>query len=180
MQNRKRDTDVQNRLWDSVEKARVGCSERIALKQIYYQVWNRSPAQVGCMRQVLRAGALGRHRGMGWRGRGDRDGEHMEIHGCFMSMYVKTHYNSVVISLQLIKINEKKKSLLQGHSSKGIDVRHLSVTLYSPYWNLTTKTEFKQYAKMRIKTQWPTYIHLATGVTPVVFKGQACVDLMQE
>ena len=53
-------------LW---EKARVGCSERIALKQVYYQGWNRSPAQVGCMRQVLRAGALGRPRGMGWGGR---------------------------------------------------------------------------------------------------------------
>ena len=44
-------------LW---EKARVGCSERIALKQVYYQGWNRSPAQVGCMRQVLRAGVLGK------------------------------------------------------------------------------------------------------------------------
>ena len=30
---------------------RVGCSERIALKQVYYQGWNRSPAQVGCMTQ---------------------------------------------------------------------------------------------------------------------------------
>ena len=49
-------------LW---EKARVGCSEKIALKQVYYQGWNRSPAQVGCMRQVLGAGALGRPRGMG-------------------------------------------------------------------------------------------------------------------
>ena len=29
------------------------------------------------MRQVLRAGALGRPRGMGWDGIGDRDGEHM-------------------------------------------------------------------------------------------------------
>ena len=29
----------------------MGCSERTALKQVYYQVWNRSPAQVGCMRQ---------------------------------------------------------------------------------------------------------------------------------
>ena len=27
----------------------------------------RSPAQVGCMRQVLRAGALGRPREIGWR-----------------------------------------------------------------------------------------------------------------
>ena len=31
--------------------------------------WNRSPAQVRCMRQVLRPGALGRPRGMGWGGR---------------------------------------------------------------------------------------------------------------
>ena len=55
--------------WTLWEKARVGCSERIALKQVYYQGWNRSPAQVGCMRQGLRAGALGRHSGMGCRGR---------------------------------------------------------------------------------------------------------------
>ena len=53
-------------LW---EKARVGCSERTVLKQVYYQGSNRSPAQVGCMRQVLRAGALGRPRGMGCGGR---------------------------------------------------------------------------------------------------------------
>ena len=55
--------------WTLWEKARVGCSERIALKQVYYQGWNRSPAQVVSMRQVFRAGALGRPRGMGWRGR---------------------------------------------------------------------------------------------------------------
>ena len=39
----------------------------------------RSPAQVGCVRQLLRAGALGRPRewdGEGG-GRGDRDGEYM-------------------------------------------------------------------------------------------------------
>ena len=72
----------------------------------------------------------------------------------------------------------KKKSLLQGDSSKDIHVCHLSVMSYSPCWNLTTKTEFKQYAKMRIKTKCPTYIHLVTGEAPVVFKGQAWVDLM--
>ena len=63
-------------LW---EKARVGCSERIAPKQVYYQGWNRSPTQVGCMRLVLRAGAL--EDPEGWEreggGRGDWDGEHM-------------------------------------------------------------------------------------------------------
>ena len=53
-------------LW---EKARVGYSERIALKQVYYQGWNRSPAQVGCMRQALGPGALVKPRGSGWRGR---------------------------------------------------------------------------------------------------------------
>ena len=37
MQNRKRDTDVQNRLLDSVGEGGVGCSETIALKQVYYQ-----------------------------------------------------------------------------------------------------------------------------------------------
>ena len=36
---------------------------------LYYLGWNGSPAQVGCMRQVLRPGALGRPRGIGWRGR---------------------------------------------------------------------------------------------------------------
>ena len=50
-------------------RQRVGCFERIALKQVYYQGVNRSPAQVICMRQVLRAGALGRPRGMRWGGR---------------------------------------------------------------------------------------------------------------
>ena len=36
MQNRKRDTDVQNRLLDSVGEARVGCFESTALKHVYY------------------------------------------------------------------------------------------------------------------------------------------------
>ena len=39
-----------------------------------HQVWNRSPAQVGRMRQVLGAGALGRPRGMGWEGRWEGGG----------------------------------------------------------------------------------------------------------
>ena len=40
-------------------------------------------------------------------GGGHRDWEYMQIHGWFMSMHDKTHYN-IVISLQLIKISEKK------------------------------------------------------------------------
>ena len=38
-------------------------------RNVYYLGWNRPPAQVGCMRQVLGPGALGRPRGTGWRGR---------------------------------------------------------------------------------------------------------------
>ena len=53
-------------LW---EKARVGCLERTASKHVYYLRRNRSPARVECMRQVLRAGVLGRLRGIEWRGR---------------------------------------------------------------------------------------------------------------
>ena len=58
-------TDV----WTLWEKARVECFKRTASKHVYYLGWNRSPAQVGCMRQVRRPGALGRPRGIGWRGR---------------------------------------------------------------------------------------------------------------
>ena len=96
-------------LW---EKARVECSERIALKQVYYQGWNRSPAQVGCMRQVLRADALGRPRGLGWRGRwewGAGWGTHVNPWLIHVNVWQKPLQYCKVISLQLIKVNGKKK-----------------------------------------------------------------------
>ena len=37
--------------WTPWEKARAGWFERIALKHVYYYMWNRSPVQVWCMRQ---------------------------------------------------------------------------------------------------------------------------------
>ena len=97
--------------WTLWEKAMVGWSERIALKHVYYQVWNRSPAQVGCMRQVLRAGALGRSRGMGWGGRRERGsgwGTHVNPWLIHVNVWKKSLQYCKVISLQLIKINEKK------------------------------------------------------------------------
>ena len=93
MQDRKRDTDIKNRLLDS-EKARVGWSERIALKHICeidrqskFDAWDR----------VLRAGALGWPWGMGRGGRwkGGQDGERKYSHGGFMSMCGKNHHNIV-------------------------------------------------------------------------------------
>ena len=98
--------------WTLWEKVTVGCSERIALKQVYYQGWNRSPAQVGCMRQMLRAGALGRPRGMGWRGRregGSGWGTHVNPWLIHVNVWQNPLQYCKVISLQLIKINEKKK-----------------------------------------------------------------------
>ena len=51
--------------WTLWEKARVGCFERTAcILSIVKQI----TGQVGCMRQVLRPGALGRLRGIGWKG----------------------------------------------------------------------------------------------------------------
>ena len=90
-------------LW---ERGRVGCSERIALKQVYYQGWNRSPAQIGCMRQVLRAGALGRPRGMGWGGKregGSGWGKHVNPWLIHVNVWQKPLQYCKVISLQLIK-----------------------------------------------------------------------------
>ena len=51
------------------EKAMVGWSERIALKHVYYHMWNRSPVQFSAWDRVLRAGALGWPWGIGWGGR---------------------------------------------------------------------------------------------------------------
>ena len=97
--------------WTLWEKAMVGWSERIALKHVCYQVWNRSPVQVVCMRQVLRAGALGRPRGMGWGGRREREsgwGTHVNLWLIHVNVWEKSLQYCKVISLQLMKINGKK------------------------------------------------------------------------
>ena len=93
------------------EKARVGWSQRTALKQVYHQVWSRLPAQVGCMRQVLRAGAPGRPSGMGWGGRWEGYsgcGTHVNPWLIHVNVWQKSLQYCKVISLQLIKINGKK------------------------------------------------------------------------
>ena len=57
-------------LWEK----RVGWFERIALKHVYYHMWNRSPVQVWCMRK----GAQGLCTGMT-----QRDGMGREVGGWF-------------------------------------------------------------------------------------------------
>ena len=108
--------------WTLWEKARVGCLKRTASKHVYYLWWNRSPAQVGCMRQVLGPGALGRPRGIGWRGRWE-GGLGWGIHVNPLLIHANVWQNPLqyckVISLQLIKINEKKLNTVSSWQSMG-------------------------------------------------------------
>ena len=63
------------------------------------------------MRQVLRAGALGRPRGMGWRGSwegGSGWGTHVNAWLIHVNVWQKPLQYCKVISLQLIKVNEKQ------------------------------------------------------------------------
>ena len=64
------------------------------------------------MRWVLRAGALGRPRGMRWGGRREGEsgrGTHVNPWLIHVNVWQKPLQYYKVISLQLIKINEKKK-----------------------------------------------------------------------
>ena len=68
--------------------------------------------RLGRMRQVLRAGALGWPRGMGWGGRregGSGWGTHVNPWLIHVNVW-QNHYN-IVISLQLIKIIGKKNKI---------------------------------------------------------------------
>ena len=132
--------------WTLWEKARVGWSERTALKHVYYQVWNRSPVQVGCMRQVLGAGALGWPRGMGWRGRRERGsgwGTHVNPWLIHVNVWQKPLQYCKVIIHQLIKIiGGKKKTEAQG-SRVSLDAGVCASTLSAVTQTCPTQLRFK-------------------------------------
>ena len=65
MQNRKRDTDVQNRLLDSVGEGEGGMFRENSIETSILSRVKQTTSPGGCMRQMLRAGALGRPRGIG-------------------------------------------------------------------------------------------------------------------
>ena len=145
MQSRKRDTDVQNRLLDSVGEGEGGMFQENSVKHVYYLGWNRSPAQAGCMRQVLGPGALGRPRGIGWRGRwegGSRRGIHVYPWLIHVNVWQKPLQYCKVISLQLIKINGKKKvfsnTTVQKHQFFGAQLHSPSQIHTWPLEKVTT------------------------------------------
>ena len=73
------------------------------MRHVYYQLWNRLPVQVWRMRQVLRAGALGWPRGMGWRGRWEEGsvwGTHVNPWLIHINVWQKPLQYYKVISLQ--------------------------------------------------------------------------------
>ena len=80
------------------------------------------------MRQVLGAGALSRPRGIRWRGSWD-GGSGWGIHVTPWLIHVNVWQNPQqyckVISLQLIKINEKKRK-------KKLDIQNMKITVSSP------------------------------------------------
>ena len=76
------------------------------------QMINEIRKEVGCMRQVLGAGALGRPSGIGWNGRwvgGSGWGIHVNPWLIHVNVWQKPLQCCKVISLQRIKINGKKK-----------------------------------------------------------------------
>ena len=125
MQNRKETQMYRTDFWTLWEKARVGCFKRTASKHVCYLGWNRSPAQVGCMRQVLGPGALGIPRGIGWRGRwewGSGWGTHVNPWLIHFNVWQNPPQYCKVISLQLIK--KKKKN---GKKNKKINLGTIKV-----------------------------------------------------
>ena len=58
-----------NRLLDSVGEGEGGMFRENSIETCILSIVKQITSQVGCMRQVLGPGALGRPRGIGWRGR---------------------------------------------------------------------------------------------------------------
>ena len=98
MQNRKRDTDVQNRLLNSVGEGEGGMFRENSI-ETNIPIKGETDHQPRLDAWDKCSGLVHREDPEGWDGegggRGDQDGEHMEIHGWFMSMYGKNHYNTV-------------------------------------------------------------------------------------
>ena len=111
MQNRKRDTDVQNRLLDSVGEGKGGMFQENSMYIIKCETdhqpsWvHETSAQGWCTGMTQRDG-------MGWGGRwegGSGSGIHVNPWLIHVNVWQNPLQYYKVISLQLIKINEKKK-----------------------------------------------------------------------
>ena len=98
MRDSKRDTEVKNRLLDSVGEGEGGMIWENSIETCIVPYVKKivSPVlmhETGCSGQVH----WNDPEGLGGEGggRGIQDGGHMYTHGWFMSMYGKNHYNTV-------------------------------------------------------------------------------------
>ena len=98
MRDSKRDTDVKNRLLDSVGEGEGGMIWENGIETciLSYVKQITSP---GLMHETECSGLVHWDDPEGWDGEGGeagvQDGEHMYTHGWFMSMYGKNDYNIV-------------------------------------------------------------------------------------
>ena len=97
MQDSKRDTDVKNRLLDSVGEGEGGMIWENSITCILSYV--KQIASPGLMHETGCSGLVHWDDPEGWDaeggGRGVQDGGHMYTHDWFMSKYGKNHYNIV-------------------------------------------------------------------------------------
>ena len=98
MQDSKRDTDVKNRLLDSVGEGEGGMIWENSIETCVSS-YVKQIASPGSMHETECLGLLHWDDPVGWDGEGGgkegQDGEHMSTHGRFMSMYGKNHYNII-------------------------------------------------------------------------------------
>ena len=98
MQDSKRDTDVKNRLLDSVGEGEGGMIWENSIEKCILS-YVKQIASRGSMHETGCSGLGHWDDPEGWDGQGGGrevlEGEHMYTHGWFMSMYGKNHYNIV-------------------------------------------------------------------------------------
>ena len=98
MRDSKRDTDVKNRLMDSVGEGEGGMMWETSI-ETYILPYVKQIASPGSMHETGCSGRVHWDDPEGWDGEGVgsgvQDGEHMYTHGWFTSMYGKNHYNTV-------------------------------------------------------------------------------------
>ena len=98
MQDSKRDTDVKNRLLDSMGEGEGGMILENSIETCILP-YVKQITSLDSMHETGRSGLVHWDDPEGWDGegggRGVQDGKHMYTHGRFMSVYGKNHYNIV-------------------------------------------------------------------------------------
>ena len=89
-----RDTDVKNRLLDSVGEGEGGMIWENSIETCILS-YVKQIASPGLMHETVCSGLVHWGDPEGWMGRVGQDGEHMYTHGWFMLMYGKNHHNIV-------------------------------------------------------------------------------------